>query len=102
MHSYRIAFAFAQHADISLPILSDTLRRMGERTFHVVTEEAWHHIRYDTDIMWNHDIDANIIIATIQGGESVRTCGSLVEWILRNASEYLDDPDSIQGISVFR
>jgi hypothetical protein len=100
---YRVAFFFREGTPISLEGIADALREKGELTFEVVDDgETWYHKRYDSNIMWRHDSDANILTASVRGGEAVRTCGSLVEWMLRNASDYLDDVDrDLKGISVF-
>jgi hypothetical protein len=99
---YRIAFFFDQNISLSLTGITDVLRNKGERTFEILNDDEWHHKTYDTDVTWRHDVDSNIFTAAIQGGEAVRTCGSLVEWMLRNASDYLDDVDrDLKGISVF-
>ena len=100
---YRIAFFFRENAEVSLENIADALRGKGERTFEVVDDgETWYHRVYASNIMWRHDSDANILTASVRGGEAVRTCGSLVEWMLRNASDYLDDVDrDLKGISVF-
>jgi len=101
-NTYRIAFAFSQNANISISIISDVLSQKRHSTFQILDEDAWFHTRYKSDILWNQDIDAKILTATIQDGEAVRTCGSLVEWILRNAPEYLADFDKdFKGVSVF-
>ncbi len=99
---YRIAFFFHQEASFSLADIADALRDKRELTFEVVDDDTWHHKRYDSDVMRHHDIDSNILTASVQGGEAVRTCGSLVEWMLRNAADYLDDVDrDLKGVSVF-
>jgi hypothetical protein len=100
---YRIAFFFHDSALVSLERIADALREKGERTFESLDDqEAWHHKIYDSDILWRHDADANVLTATVQGGDAVRTCGSLVEWMLRNAGDYLDDVDhDLKGVSVF-
>ena len=100
---YRIAFVFHQSADVNLSSLSEVLIGMGQRTFRVVDEERWFHKRYGSEINWRQDLDNNIVTASVEGGEAVRACGSLVEWMLRNAAAYLDDADrDLKGISVFR
>jgi len=99
---YRLAFFFSPEASISLDDLAYHLMELGERTFEVVDERTWFHKRYQSSIMWTHDIDANILSCAVIGGKAVRTCGSLVEWMLRNASGYLDDADrDLRGVSVF-
>jgi hypothetical protein len=100
---YRIAFVFHRSADISLSELSKVLIEIGEKTFKVVDEERWFHRRYKSEVNWRHDLDNNMMTAAVEGGEAVRACGSLVEWMLRNASAYLDDVDrDLKGFSVFQ
>lgn len=102
MPRYRIAFFFADSADVGLDALADVLRRIGERTFEVHDEERWFHKRYQSEVNWRHDLDNNIMTASVEGGDAVRTCGSLVEWMLRNVALYLDDSDrNLKGVSVF-
>lgn len=100
--AYRIAFFFHQDVTLSLDDLNDLLSDIGERTFELWDEETWHHKKYKSTVMWKHDIDSNIFTTNITGGESARTCGSLVEWMLRNGPEYLNDVDrDLKVISVF-
>ena len=100
--TYRIAFFLAQDVRLSMDDLNDILAIRGERTLKILDDETWAHKVYDSTVMWKHDIDTNIFTASISGGKAERTCGSLVEWMLRYASEYLDDADrDLKGISVF-
>jgi hypothetical protein len=102
MARYRIAFLFSESAQISLELLEAVLRDMGERTVEIQDEERWFHRRYGSEVNWRHDPDNNILTASIEGGHAVRTCGSLVEWMLRNVGLYLDDADrDLKGVSVF-
>jgi len=100
--SYRLAFFFSPQAHITLDDLAYHLMELGEKTFEVLDEHTWFHKRYQSSILWKHDIDANILSCVVSDGEAVRTCGSLVEWMLRNASGYLDNADrDLRGVSVF-
>lgn len=99
---YRIAFFFRPEAILLPSNLDDALRLKGELTFKVQGEGEWFHQRYGSSVTWSHDQNANVFTALIAGGEAVRTCGSLVEWMLRNVSDYLDEgPAGLQGVSVF-
>lgn len=68
---YRIAFFFAQNAAISMSEISEALRDKGERTFEITDEELWSHKRYASEVLWRHDIDNNILTASVEGGEAV-------------------------------
>jgi hypothetical protein len=99
---YRIAFFFKPNVQLSPADLDEALRRKGEMTFKVRSEGEWFHQRYESSVTWSHDMNSNIFTALVAGGEAVRTCGSLVEWMLRNAPDYLDEgPVGLQGVSVF-
>jgi hypothetical protein len=99
---YRIAFVFHEQCDIGANELTNLLDAMGERTFHIVEEDHWFHNRYESDVYWRHDPENHVLVASIENGAAVRTCGSLVEWMLRNASRYLADVErDLRGLSLF-
>lgn len=97
----RIAFFVRPNITLSLRELGNVLSQKGARTFMVERENKWSHRRYGSTVTWSHDPNTNIFTALVSGGEAIRTCGSLVEWMLRNAGDYLHDPVALQGVSVF-
>lgn len=102
---YRMAFFFRPEVSISYRELAGTLLKKGEKTFALRDGRAdeWYHKRYGSIVRWSHDPEANVFTALVSGENAVRTCGSLVEWMLRNAEDYLmhDGPMGLQGVSVF-
>ncbi len=101
--SYRLAFFFSKEAAISIEKLNFLLRDIGQRTMKVVNDELWYHKRYKSSIWWETGESANVLYAKVTTGKAVRTCGSLVEWMLRNAGDLLDESGGdLEGVSVFR
>lgn len=101
---YRVIFAFDDNArNISIDKISDVLAEKGEKTFETKPgSEVWHHKVYDSEIVWSFDSDSNVLVVTISDGEVVRTCGSLIEGMLRNAGDFVTDVErDLKGVSVF-
>lgn len=101
--TYRLAFFFRPGVGITLEELGGALKIKGEKTFEMKGDDEWFHKRYGSTVSWSHDPVANVFTALVSGGEAVRTCGSLVEWMLRNVEDYLSEhgPMGLQGVSVY-